>query len=413
VTFVLNIVTDNVHIKRCKKEYCTLIVTIDYSYDAIGIQTTLTRKIFMKIEICLKKILRDYGLDRHGVIQRIARDLKMNRQTVMKLYHNEAANISLDTIGGICEWLKNKGIPADILPGAILQSRPSELWGAITQSEKVAIYLGEYIQTGSPAPAYRWISTRDARVESLIVRAISESLGHRQSSTTIQTEYVPFRMSQESSNDREGYFEEDIKKAKSIFDQMQNAKPNTSSILIGSQRVNYLLELLVADLFDCEPFCPVKNKKRQLPVYTVYRDSDHAMPSCFGGLEAPVKHKDQVSPGIYYRDDKDKWQLFPYIPNKQCAGMVITVNEPGTQGVQVALFGFSGFGTEMLGVKFIEDRGIPFWPPVAVLKGKRFGIYICRLVSSEDSLLDSGNTLRPKEVEVVPLSENIIRRYLH
>jgi DNA-binding Xre family transcriptional regulator len=366
----------------------------------------------MKIEICLKKILRDYSLDRHGVMQRIARDLKMNRQTVRKLYHSEVANISLDTIGRICEWLKNKGVPTDVLPSAILGSRPSGLWEAVALSRKVTIYLGEYIQTESPAPALRWISRRDARVESLLVKSISEFLGDRQSSATIQTEYVPFRFGQRSANDSERYFEEDVRIAKRIFDQMQNTKPNSSAIIIGSQRVNYLLELLIADLFDCKPFYPLEKEGNRVPIYTVYRDSDHAMPSCFGGLKKPIEYRDQATPGIYFRDDNDKWQLFSWIPNKQCAGMVITVHEPGTQVVQIALFGFSGPGTEMLGVKFIEDQGVPFWPPVAASKGKRFGIYICRLILPEDSLLDGSNILRPKEVEVVPLSERIIMKYL-
>ncbi len=366
----------------------------------------------MKIEICLKKILKDYRLDRRGVVQRIARDLNMNRQTVRKLYHNEAANVSLETIGRICEWLKEKGVPSDILPNAILGRSPSGMWEAIAAPGNVTIYLGEYIQTESPAPALRWISRRDARVESLIIKSISEYLSGGQKPATIQTEYVPFRFGQKSVSERKSHFEEDIRRSKRIFDQIQS-KLYSSAIVIGSQRVNYLLEHLVAHLFGCKPFCFMEKAGSRVPIYTVYRKRDYAMPSCFGGLKTPVGYKGKTAPGVYFRDDNGKWQVFPWITSKQCAGIVITVYEPATRAIQIALFGFSGIGTEMLGTKFVKDQGVPFWPPIASSKGKHFGIYVCHFVLADDSLLDGGNILHPEQAEVVPLSERIIEKYLH
>ena len=50
----------------------------------------------MPVEIRLKKILQQYGLDKKGIIQTIAEEVGVHRHSIGKLYRNEYSHPSLD-----------------------------------------------------------------------------------------------------------------------------------------------------------------------------------------------------------------------------------------------------------------------------------------------------------------------------
>jgi len=175
----------------------------------------------------------------------------------------------------------------------------------------------------------------------------------------------------------------------------------STSVLIGSQRVNHVVEHLVADLFGCDPFKP-QRKNNRVPFYMCYRGTDRAVPSCFGGLKNPPGRRTKSVPGMYCIDDDEKWTTYPWERARQDAGIVITIYEPGTQGAALVVFGFSGQSTEIVGEQLLQDADA-FWPPQVETRGKRVGIYICRL-----EMLEGGG----QDFTVIPIGESVLKRFL-
>jgi len=321
----------------------------------------------MQLEIRLKNILREYGLDRHGVTGRIARDLDVHRHTIGKLYRNQLANPSLKVLGMLCAWLESHGVPAEILPQALLGSRASGLWEAVARPGTVRIYLGEYQQIEPTAPEMLWVSRRDSTVAGEIVQVLSTPTVVGEGRPKVLIEHVPFRFATLGSHVRKAQFEQDLARSREMFTEMRSRRESGASILVGSQRVNYMVEHLVGDLFGCEPFRPLTDQIR-VPFYLVYRRMDRPVPSCFGGQRNPPRRKSTRQPGIYYLTADAEWTHCPWISKQEDAGIVITVYDPGTKAVEMAVFGFSGRGTEALGRQLLRDAD-PFWPPYVESKG--------------------------------------------
>ncbi len=366
----------------------------------------------MEIEIRLRNVLEKNNLDHHGIIQQIANDpsVEVNRHTIAKFYNNNVKNVSLKALGKICEWLRGQGVPADELPGTLFGTRPSELWQAIAMHGRVTIYLGEYQQTEPPAVAWRWIARRDAVVAANFVQDLSNPSETGVLPPQVRLEYVPFRWDTEIDNAPKSPLLDDIKKAKKIFHQMRANSSHHTSILIGSQRVNYLLEFLVADLFSCTPFCHPE-KGGEVPFYLVYREGDHKVTSCFGGVRNPFRRKNAGVAGIHYLANKG-WVTCPWKENKLDAGVAITLRDPGTEAIEMAVFGFSGRATDIVGKQLLlnKDR---FWSSPIKVKGKEIGIYICPFELNESRRVNGDDELRIKNLNIISLNEKILKKHLH
>lgn len=376
-----------------------------------GHLATFGEILVMEIEFRLKKILRQHGLHGHGVIQRMARDLHVHRHRIGNLYRNEASHPSLELVAQICGWLITQNVPAACLPQELFGVRPQELWEAISAATKVSICLGEYQQVDAPLTAQRWISRRDAEAAAVVVEYLSRPGNLSGPRPHLVTEYVPFRFDPESSKAADtGCFDEDAQQAKNIFQEMRSRESNCSAILIGSQRVNYLLEHLVADLFGCQPFQPVK-RKFKVPFYLKYRDTDRAVTSCFGGTESLPGYESSSPPGIYYLDEKNKWVGCPWYEERSDAGVVIVVRDPGDQSMEMALFGFSGRATVTTSKYLTETApsGVKtMWPPTAQLRGRHVGVYILRFSLTATDRNGSLKLLDTAGVDVIPLAESVI-----
>ena len=263
----------------------------------------------MQLEIRLKKVLEQSGLDERGIAQHIARDLKLHRHTIGKLYRSQAANPSLDVLGQVCDWLERHGVPGDILPHALLGVRPSKLWAAVAAPGAVTLYVGEYRQMPAGPRPLRWIAQHDALAMAKIVQSLSNAAEIAKRRVPVGMEYVPFRFDPGKPVMSDAHLGEDAKRAGEIFGGMRAAGRATSSIILGSQRANHLVELLVADLFGCDAFCPPKKPGGAVPFYLAFRKDDRWVPSCFGGQTAPSGSKRPTGPGVYYLE-KSGWSAW-------------------------------------------------------------------------------------------------------
>ncbi len=358
------------------------------------------------IEIRLKWVLEQYGLDKRGVIQEIARYTKCHRHTIRKLYHSKTKALSLRVLGRVCDWLEKNDVPAEVLPGALLGRRPSRLWAAITKPGAVGIYLGEYQQAVTPEMVRQWVSSRDAAVATDCSYFLSLPDNVDGDRPAVDVHYVPFRFTRTPQKVAKKEFHEDIARAKRIFGHLMSREPYGSAILVGSQRVNYLTELLVSDLFGCKPFVRPRGSKR-VPFYLVYRSEERAVPSCFGGLEKPPGwRKGEAAPGLYYRKEPDRWEACPFVPHKKCSGMVIVRYDGRVKAMEMAVFGYSGRATAVMG-QLVRNEPDRFWPPYATLKNRTVGVYVCRFELTGNGPCDAGS-FREDSVEVVRIKRSVL-----
>ena len=365
----------------------------------------------MKVDFRLKEVLARYKLDQHGVIHEIAAAVGANRHTIARLYNNRSPSVGLAVLGQVCTWLVEKGVPQEELPGSLFGTGRGSLWDAIArQGGEVTIYLGEYQPITQADVVWRWISRRDAAVAAMVVKQLSTgSKGH--STPQLGFTYVPFRYSPADHLVDAGLLAEDIDRTREIFEQTYQAGQSGTAIIIGSQRVNYLLEFFVADLFGCRPFA-LPAREPCVPFFSVYRPTDQNTPSCFGGPSNPFRRRDNTTPGLHYIGDRGHWMTVPWVKERQDAGVVIALTDHRRRSVALAVFGFSGRATEAIGRQLLLREDL-FWPPSGIkLKAREVGVFICQLTYAPPGKGIAEGQGQVRSFEVIPLSERTLKAFL-
>jgi hypothetical protein len=402
----------------------------------------------MAVELRLQEILNEFSLNRHGIEQHIANCCGLHRHTVGKIYRNEAKNPSLHVIGKICSWLIENRVPAHILPGALLGLKPAKLWQAIAQTSKVTICLGMYKNivnknnnNNKPGPSHMTVASNDATANSKIYQILTSKEEMGNSRPPVRTRHVPFHFHRDVQQVDESLFDTDKHSAQRIYQEILGQITMDTVILIGSQRVNYLVEYFIADLFGCPPFVP-NIKKPDVPFYLRYRLFDRQVPSCFGGRDNLLRVEPTTKCGIWYMDENDEWQLCQWKRGKQDSGAVITVRSAGS--MRIALFGFSGRSTNAICNELIQ-RPENFWPVNAVnfeanecgpdiaasqksltrkkaiqqttvvRNSNEIGVYICRVKFSKfekDAESWTERDYDKDKIEVTPLNRSVLDKYL-
>jgi transcriptional regulator with XRE-family HTH domain len=367
----------------------------------------------MEIEIRLKKLLQDRGLYHHGVEQEIARACGLHRHTIGKLLRNQASNPSLEVLGQVCEWLAAKGVPRSILPRALVGAQKSELWRAIGgPHHTVHLYLGEYREFGLPGTQRRWVARRDAALAADIAHHLALRSDSERAVVDVQTHFVPFRYTRRASRARTARLEEDTRNAQRIYQETHTPPVRHNSLYLGSQRVNYLTEYFVSDIFRCpKPFSAPESKPR-VPFWLQYRSPDLAVTSVCGGMKPPRGFRGKSEPGTYFVDEGGQWRLCRYIEDRQDAGIVIIASDPGTEVVEIALFGFSGRSTEALG-DYLISHSAHFWPLRVEAHGRKVGVFICQFTFAKDPASTDEHAVNVTKAEIVGLHDDVLRDYLH
>lgn len=366
----------------------------------------------MQVEIRLKELLAQHGLDRHGVIGEIADAVGVNRHTIAKLYNNRAPSVNLTLLGRLCNWLTKNGVPSDELPGALLGSGRAALWNAIArQGGEVTIYLGEYQPLTKGEVIWRWISRRDSAVAAQIVQRLSTGTEAGPPPPRLRLQYLPFRYSPADPVVDPRLLEEDLQRTEKVFEQIQqDVRPGTA-ILVGSQRVNYLLEFFVADLFGCRPFVTPAGEP-SVPFFSVYRQSDQNTPSCFGGRHNPFRRKDSSVPGLHYLNERGNWITCLSVREAEDVGIVISLKDHRRKMTALAVFGFSGRATEAVGEQLALREDL-FWPPAVRHKTKDVGVFICKLdYAPTDKADEAQGHFQMDSCDVIPLTARTVERFL-
>jgi hypothetical protein len=208
--------------------------------------------------------------------------------------------------------------------------------------------------------------------------------------------YVPFQYSDSAPCTIPA---EDRARAERLFDEIRQKQTDgrpSVTFLVGSCRINLLVEKLVASVFSCRPFDP-PDRKWPVPFYLLYRPHDPDLPSCFGGRKPPPSCARPALPGIYYRSGNQHWTCCPNSEGGD-TGVVIVTFQEASQALEVALFGFSSASTAAVGNYFLKHAD-EFWPPNAELTGRQVAVYICQFTWTTTAAEPTCSVvLLPKEI---------------
>ncbi len=323
----------------------------------------------MHIRFTLKELLAANQMDSHGVLGDIAKSTNLHRHTIERLYGNRTRTVSLDVLELLCDALLAKNIPAGELPGGLFGR--SALWEQIARFAKsVTFYLAERVITeSSQNPAALTLSSDDVDVLTTLFTQLSRG----RAPAEIRTRKVPFHI----ENERHTCSDDDIQNAGSMFREIREADDGRTHILIGSQRINLLVECFLADVYKCEPF--VASKPRRVPFYLrLHENSGLMVKSCCAGVTVPGpprgdQRQSSQPAGIWY-DSPRGWIHLP--PEKE-PGVVVVRMRPATGTMEVAIFGFTGKGTRLVGREFLRDPE-QFWDSAAASHGDtRVAAHLC------------------------------------
>lgn len=367
----------------------------------------------MKVQIQLRKLLEDRKLDKRGIMTEIAAATQLDRRVISKYYNAETSLASLEVLGKLSAWLAQHGVPTDHLPGSLIGFVHTELWPALADRGQVDLHLGEYWHRNTPAPAWRAVSRRDAAAAADFVHQFSSPQAGVKP-PEIRFQYTPLQFPLEQLDTRSQPLSADIAAAAEAFKAMRVRRRSASSILIGSQRVNYLLEHYVANLFGCTAFEAPVGRPR-VPFFFVYRPGDHHTPSCFGGLRNPFNRSEADTPGLHYLQSLrggGRWKVRPF-KDRSDGGLVIIVQDRETRAIELAIAGFSGRSTEALGRQLISSAG-DFWPPRIATRDKDIGIHICLFdfEDREEMVSPNRDDVHVRHYEPIRMDEQVIRKFL-
>ncbi len=370
----------------------------------------------MHIQIKLQELLEHYKLDDHGVIQKIAADLKLHRHTIRKLYNNQHSNPSLEVLGSVCDWLVCNSVPPETLPQGLFGTGASGLRDKVAEAGAVTIYLGEYRQSLGNA-CIPWISRRDASVASNLIRWLSTPGIRGSQKLSFDNRYLPFEVDEGSSprtKDKSSIkksLKRDYKIAQERYAQSSDELKKSSRVFIGSQRINRLVEMLVADLFGCTPF--VNERKRIcVPFYLAYQNPLRPVESCFGGLTKPPGDEGKFVPGIHYLAPDGKWACVPWIDKRQECGLVIvSTHRRIKKGCTLAILGLSGSGTEALG-RYLIDNEAEFWRRRTEKNAGTLEVYVCKVAYESKPTDEPGDPIHIKDVAVTPVDEEVLTAFM-
>jgi transcriptional regulator with XRE-family HTH domain len=307
----------------------------------------------MNIRFTLKELVEAHRLDSYGIQRRIAREGGMNRQSVMRLMNNRTRNVSLPLLEKLCNVLIAEGVPADRLPQGLFGS--SALWAQVAFAKTVTVYVAE--RKNLPVQT---MSSDDVEV----LTRISSKLSYDRAPAVFFTSKVPLTVKQGKRSTAEEAA--DQAEAKDIFERIKNSGEKAVHIIIGSQRSNPLAECFLADVYKATAF--QESKTSSVPFYIVVPKDDELLSrSCCGGRNIPSvgrsrsrnveAEQDEAGGGICYLDSSKQWRM---ARSGAQPAIVVVRQKPSHGQVEIALLGFSGQGTRLVGTAFFDnpDR---FW----------------------------------------------------
>ncbi|MEE9391955.1 MAG: helix-turn-helix transcriptional regulator [Planctomycetota bacterium] len=381
----------------------------------------------MAVQFRLKELAQEFGIQLHGKTSDIQEALGVERQTVSRLINSRTSSVSFEHLQRLSDWLLKNVDPSKrpalqaMLPGALFSF--TGIWERLVHADELTAFLGERcsmpnakISLGSP----RWIAGADAEAATGLIHGLTQAGGRFQ----FKWKNIPFHYDIELNNSGSttkpkasvsqketakllaAQLDKDTKEVARLHGRMMKNE-NRANIIIGSQRINLLVEQFVASLFSATPF-KERHKNSTVPFYLQYRPDGYLYPkSCFGGDGARAGVSKNRMPGIHYKSSKTKWAYIPWEQSKTTSGITIIHQDLSLNSVAVALIGYSREGTLKLSQLFQDDPR-RFGPLHEISKDRRLGVFACQFDRNKNNAEQKTPGIAAEGWSIVALSKDVI-----
>lgn len=355
---------------------------------------------------------------RPGTIKAIVDYTGLDRHQVASLLKNEAKYIPLEALSRLCDYLVEHGYAsAEQLPGALFAVKPEHFWELLARRRKLEICVGVR-RPESDSPDSAWVVASDAVLMGAVLNGVSTLGGTdklmRSQAETRETAHHPELLKQTlvwSPGHNE--VESACDYSKSIHTTFTSSPGDKALVCLGSVKSNPVVELVLADTFQVEPFHSeddvARASDRSIPFFLRYRDTDPHPPCVSAGVRLSKKEAAN-DPGIYFEKADGTWEF----AGGQDAALVFYIYRESLGRLEMVLSGFSGRATRLL-ARTLASRGEEFWPPIYQENYLQIGAYIVKYSSSEE-MNQPNDLLRTDLVgtpTITPLPVEAIARRIH
>ncbi len=350
---------------------------------------------------------------RPGTIKSIVEHTGLDRHQVAALLKNEAKYLPLDALSRICEYLIEQGVTTpDRLPGALFGVEPEQFWDLLARRRRLEICLGV---RSAESMEGSWVVAADSVMMGELLNGISSLGGTSRlaghASRRSETEYIKQSLVW-SPGSADGT--EVLGRASQVYRDFLQTNGDRGLIGLGSVKSNPVVELMLAETFDAQPFITQDDvaspADRACPFFLRYRDDDPQHASCSAGVKLAKNHN-TTEPGIYYETADGSWKNVHCEGGRRDAAFVFYVHRESMGRLEMALGGFSGRATRVMS-RVLNGQADLFWPPVFERHGVQVGAFVAEMhfantVSDDPLRLES-----PDELNVIRLDEETIDRRL-
>lgn len=359
---------------------------------------------------------------RPGTIKAICDYTGLDRHQVSSLLKNEAKYVPLAALSRICDYLVKHGYAdADRLPGSLFAIEPENFWELMARRRRLELCLGVRVDEAWAEGA--WVVASDSLLLGRLLNGVSTLGGTAHYGNTMSPEAVEEPAPLPADNIRPPH-PEDLEqslvwapgqksddevqsRARDVYEKFGAVSGDKALVGLGSIKSNPLIELMVAQTFDCVPFesedAVGRPAERNCPFYLRYRDDRPPHPpSCHGGI-ALSRSQPSTEPGIYYEQPDGTWSCSRWNPKRVEPAMVFYTYWESQGRLEMVLGGYTGRGTRLL-AKTLENRAQEFWPPTYDEQGVRIGAFVVEYTlrerAKDENFLDSPPAATPRVIRI-------------
>ncbi len=362
---------------------------------------------------------------RPGTIKQIVEYTGLDRHQVAALLKNEVRYIPLKALSRLCDYLIEHGhATADQLPGALFAVEPETFWELLARRNRLEICVGVRRDVSSDSPEVSFVVASDSVLLGELLNGVTTLGGTAKLKKTNENSAVVTRDDAVPHPDHlkqslvwsPGQAEESeiLRRANSVYDAFSESQGDKGLIGIGSTKSNPVVEIMLAEAFNCQPFVTQDHvespNQRSLPFFLRYRDNDPHHPSCAAGMMLS-EAGGEIKPGLYFEDANEKWVRFGSDSPKEEVGFVFYIHRESQGRLEMVMGGFSGRATRLL-ARSLATRSQDYWPPVYVGQGLQVGAFLAKFIlpsSKRDPDILQTDLVATTEVLAIPV-ESIARR---
>ncbi len=325
---------------------------------------------------------------RPGTIKAIVEYTGLDRHQVAALLKNEVKYIPIKALSRLCDYLIEHGhAEASQLPGALFAVEPENFWELLARRRRLELCVGVRRDVEADSSEVSYVVASDSVLLGELLNGVTTlggSARHRKevfpgtdSSEVPHPEHLKQLLVWSPGQAADS---EVVDQAQQAYKTFHESKSDKAIIGLGSTKSNPVTEIIMANAFNCDPFVSQDDvatpQDRLVPFFMRYRDNDPHPASCMSGIQLS-KNMDSKVPGIYYEDEKGKWQLAKGGTDKDDCAFLFYVHRESLGRLEMVMGGFSGKATRLL-ARTLAGEAEDFWPPTVTTQGIQCGGFIVK-----------------------------------